>query len=559
MQIQNLFINGKKMGVNLKILARALFREKSNNLFFDDFLELRNFAIKTNLLEIFFIEVKNRVVNLIDNDKLFISKKINYEILQLIDYYDKDRITFDKIARHFIEKTNDKYEVARFLPIICSNYSLDEIYILFDKCSWKFHDIQNSNEWLNAVCKQPQFLLNFVSKNFLKTCEEFNTYEAKLAYLFYDILIQRKISKKSILGFFVVKPSLKLKIISALRRYTTILLSIEKEFPNFSEYKINKISNVDIIFILTINLKLSPIEFEKYLIENNASLNEQELAYCFTRIGINIKTYMLINRLLDQEKLCKVIKELPSKGIVSLFEAITKQSKQSLNTNTKVQCDELVSVILVTKNPNIKLLQLSIDSILNQTYQNIEIILMDDCSENSDIIKNSISNFPSINYQRAETSLGVYENRNAALKISKGIYITFQDDDDISHIQRIEYQINQININNLDVLTASHIRFDDLGMVQLDDGTNIISDGPVTLMVRNKVFDIVGNFLPLQSRGDIEFRARCKRLLNENKISHSIIPLYFAYGGHQTLSSVFENNRYSRLELQRLMLAMELL
>jgi hypothetical protein len=380
-----------------------------------------------------------------------------------------------------------------------------------------------------------------------------------LAHLFYEILIQRKISRKSIEGFFQIKPILKIKVISALRRYTAVLRSTEKNVPNFSDYKITKISSIDIIFILTINLKLSPIEFKNFLIENVTGLNEQELAYCFSRVGINIKTYMLMNRLLDEKKLSKVVKDLPGVGIASLFESITKHTKLSLENISRIQCDELTSVILVTKNPNIKLLQLSIDSILHQTYSNIEIILMDDCSDNSDMIKDYISNFPLINYQRSTTPLGVYENRNAALKIAKGNYITFQDDDDISHLQRIEFQINQINENNLDVLTASHIRFDNLGMVQLDDGTNITSDGPVTLMVRNKVFDIVGNFLPVQSRGDVEFRARCKRLLNQNKISHCVIPLYYAYGGHQTLSSAYENNKYSRLELQRTMLTLELL
>jgi hypothetical protein len=558
MQLEKLFVEGREIGVDIKILARALFREKENNLFFDDFLMLRSFALKTNHLEIFFLEVKIRIINLIDNNALLIPDKIKYEILQLIDYFDLDRLAFQKIAIYFIENTNNKEEIARFLPIICSNFSFDKINLLFKTSPWKFHDIIKSNKWVNSVCKQPQFLLNFVGKEFVETCEGSNTYEAKLAHLFYDILIQRKISRQSILGFFKIKPIFKIKVISALRRYTAVLRSIEKELPNFYDYKITNISSIDIIFILTINLKISSIEFKNYLIENDTYLNEQELAYCFSRVGINIKTYMFINRFLDEKKLCKVIKELPGEGITSLFESITKNSKQSLDNIPKVQYDELTSVILVTKNPNIKLLQLSIDSILHQTYSNIELILMDDCSDNSDLIKDYIANFPSIIYQRATTPLGVYENRNAALKISKGIYITFQDDDDISHLQRIEYQINQINVNNLDVLSVSHIRFDNLGMVQLDDGTSIISDGPVTLMVRNKIFNIVGDFLPVQSRGDIEFRARCKRLLNENKISHSAVPLYYAYGGHQTLSSAFENNRYSRLELQRSMLIQEL-
>ena len=64
---------------------------------------------------------------------------------------------------------------------------------------------------------------------------------------------------------------------------------------------------------------------------------------------------------------------------------------------------DIVIVIIPTFN-RFKYLLNTIKSVKEQTYSNIEIILMDDCSDNSDMIKDYISNFPLINYQRSTTS-----------------------------------------------------------------------------------------------------------------------------------------------------------
>ena len=49
--------------------------------------------------------------------------------------------------------------------------------------------------------------------------------------------------------------------------------------------------------------------------------------------------------------------------------------------------EDLVDVLLTTYNSNIEYLKLQVDSILNQTYKNIHLIISDDCSNNEDVIK----------------------------------------------------------------------------------------------------------------------------------------------------------------------------
>ena len=91
-------------------------------------------------------------------------------------------------------------------------------------------------------------------------------------------------------------------------------------------------------------------------------------------------------------------------------------------------------------------------SVLNQTYKNIEIIVVDDGS--TDNTKEEINkiNDEKIKYIKLEKNTGGPNARNIGIKNSKGQYISFQDSDDIFYPNKLEKQIkNIINKNsNLD-------------------------------------------------------------------------------------------------------------
>jgi len=102
----------------------------------------------------------------------------------------------------------------------------------------------------------------------------------------------------------------------------------------------------------------------------------------------------------------------------------------------------LVSVIIPCYNCE-KYIAEAIESILNQSYNNIELIIVDDCSvDNSPIIIKNYLNNKNVVYLENSTNSGVSYSINVGIKIAKGEYIARMDADDISHPLRIQKQVD---------------------------------------------------------------------------------------------------------------------
>lgn len=100
----------------------------------------------------------------------------------------------------------------------------------------------------------------------------------------------------------------------------------------------------------------------------------------------------------------------------------------------------LVSVILPVYNAR-EFVQDSIASILNQSYKNLEVIIIDDAStDNSLAIIRQFSD-PRIKVVINSTNQGLAKNLNYGMKLAKGKYIARMDADDIALATRIEAQV----------------------------------------------------------------------------------------------------------------------
>jgi glycosyltransferase involved in cell wall biosynthesis len=111
---------------------------------------------------------------------------------------------------------------------------------------------------------------------------------------------------------------------------------------------------------------------------------------------------------------------------------------------------EKVSVIMSAYNAE-EYIYDSILSLLNQTYKNIEIVIIDDGSTD-----NTLNIIKGFNDSRiiciSRKNKGLTKSLNDAIKISTGVYICRQDADDKSSLDRIEKQLNFIKNNKYDVI-----------------------------------------------------------------------------------------------------------
>ena len=118
--------------------------------------------------------------------------------------------------------------------------------------------------------------------------------------------------------------------------------------------------------------------------------------------------------------------------------------------------EPLVSVIMSTCNPNKEYLRESIASILNQTYKNIEFIIINDASLDNldDVITKYNDN--RIRLFTNGNNLGLTKCLNIAIALSNGEFIARMDDDDISLPSRIEKQVSYFLSNeNVNILGSN--------------------------------------------------------------------------------------------------------
>ena len=118
---------------------------------------------------------------------------------------------------------------------------------------------------------------------------------------------------------------------------------------------------------------------------------------------------------------------------------------------------QLVSVIMSVHN-NEATVNTAIESILGQSYKNIELIITDDCSSDSSlsIIKKYIDK-KNVKLIENSENKGLTKSLNSMIKVAQGKFIARQDADDISLYNRIQVQVDLINKFNLDFVSSRAI------------------------------------------------------------------------------------------------------
>lgn len=145
--------------------------------------------------------------------------------------------------------------------------------------------------------------------------------------------------------------------------------------------------------------------------------------------------------------------------------------------------EELISVIVPVYNVE-KYLNRCVDSIINQTYKNLEIILVDDgspdnCGNICDRYAEKDSRIKVIHKPNG----GLSDARNAGISVANGSYITYIDSDDFVTKDYCEFLYNNIKKSKADISICKHyIMFEDGSKINTGTGKKYLLNKEETFL-----------------------------------------------------------------------------
>ncbi len=220
---------------------------------------------------------------------------------------------------------------------------------------------------------------------------------------------------------------------------------------------------------------------------------------------------------------------------------------------------EKVSVIIPTYNRE-KVIERSVRSVLNQTYSNIEVIVVDDGSkDNTEEIVKSI-NDDRIIYYKQENG-GASKARNTGVKLATSEYIAFHDSDDSWREDKLEKQMNYLMENpQYSMVYCDYLmhKIDGrtyavpgdvnvIGVVEGDMFLTILVNntiGTPTMVLKKELFDELGGFdESLHCLEDWDFALRFSEFYYIGYIHESLIDVYQQPGSVSTNGRAYFDTR----------------
>lgn len=185
--------------------------------------------------------------------------------------------------------------------------------------------------------------------------------------------------------------------------------------------------------------------------------------------------------------------------------------------------NELVSVIMTVYNEKSEWIWDSIQSIMDQTYNNIEFIIICDTTDIKVIntLKGIKRKYPTILIEYNEFNMGLVKSLNKGIKIANGTYIARMDADDISLPHRIEIELKYLKSLNCDLVFSEVNMMNEQGSIQetipkrdieSDKLTKIFKYGNVskhpTWLGKTIVFQKMNGYRDIKYCEDLEFILR---------------------------------------------------
>lgn len=164
----------------------------------------------------------------------------------------------------------------------------------------------------------------------------------------------------------------------------------------------------------------------------------------------------------------------------------------------------LVSVLITSYNRE-KYIGEAIESVLASTYENFELIIVDDASSDGTVaVINKYRKNPRIKICVNEQNIGQFENRNKAARLAKGKYVKYVDSDDIIYSWTLDYCVAvmiQYPEAGMGILylknTVQEECLEPAATIQKNFfQSTILNIGPIGTILNREMFENAGYFNP---------------------------------------------------------------
>lgn len=318
---------------------------------------------------------------------------------------------------------------------------------------------------------------------------------------------------------------------------------IEKRFPTAIESLIEVLTPFDSRSALTLaqkynihSLRVVALLLRHHVIDeaqqvlNRCTLQSEQdkMNFYLLKIQLNhnpFKALEYLNQIYLQQQLLPISKrsETQALSIINL----------SAQPKKRISSTPLISILMTAYNSE-NYIASTLNSLLNQSLTNIELIIVDDQStdETWNIINQYAQKDCRVKPYQQPINAGTYTAKNRALSIAQGEFVVCHDSDDWSHPQRLELQLQPLLSNHKLVATVSNwFRLSDQGEIYSRSIYPLIRLNPSSLFFRRKlVMAKLGFWDTVRTGADSEFLRRVKLQFGHQAIHKVNLPL--AIGAH---------------------------
>ncbi len=215
-----------------------------------------------------------------------------------------------------------------------------------------------------------------------------------------------------------------------------------------------------------------------------------------------------INTIYRAHGLHEISLEDPDRGF--MFDNLHQQIPPKISVDGPT-----VSILMPVYNAG-AFIDVALRSLLAQTWKNIEIIAVDDCSSDNswDRLQVWATKYPRLKVFRTDQNMGAYPTRNRALELSSGEFITVHDSDDWSHPQMIEMQMRAMDANpNIKVSCSNMARvYPDMTFILRPQRGNLefVHRSYPSILIARRDLEGLGRWDGVSANADDEFVQRAR-------------------------------------------------